>query len=186
MMCQNCNQNEANIKYTQIVNGVKKEMNLCGECAKKLGIDNISFNMHMDFSDFLVDIFDDINQDIIPEMFKKDSLSCGKCGNTYDDFIKSGKFGCDECYNNFNEKIDIILKNIHGANEHIGRNVKRIKDKESNNIEKYISNEKDKNSQENKKERRIKELKLRLKQEIKEERYEDAVKTRDEIKKLEK
>ena len=32
MVCQNCGKNEANVKYTQIVNGVKKEMVLCEEC----------------------------------------------------------------------------------------------------------------------------------------------------------
>ena len=38
MLCQNCGNNEANVRYTQIVNGVKKEMNLCSECAEKMGI----------------------------------------------------------------------------------------------------------------------------------------------------
>lgn len=38
MVCQNCGKNEANVKYTQIVNGVKKEMVLCEECAEKMGI----------------------------------------------------------------------------------------------------------------------------------------------------
>ena len=42
MLCQNCGKNEANIRYTQIVNGVKKEMALCSECAEKLGVENPS------------------------------------------------------------------------------------------------------------------------------------------------
>ena len=29
MLCQNCGKNEANVRYTQIVNGVKKEMIFC-------------------------------------------------------------------------------------------------------------------------------------------------------------
>ena len=29
MVCQNCGKNEANVKYTQIVNGVNKEIVLC-------------------------------------------------------------------------------------------------------------------------------------------------------------
>ena len=41
MLCQNCGKNEANIKYTQVINGVKKEIALCEDCAKKLGLDNI-------------------------------------------------------------------------------------------------------------------------------------------------
>ena len=34
MLCENCGENEANVRYTQIVNGVKKEMKLCDKCAK--------------------------------------------------------------------------------------------------------------------------------------------------------
>ena len=41
MLCQNCGKNEANIRYTQIINGVKKEVALCSNCAKKLGMDEL-------------------------------------------------------------------------------------------------------------------------------------------------
>ena len=53
MLCENCNENEANVRYTQIINGVKKEMNLCEECAHKLGVGEININMPIDFSNFL-------------------------------------------------------------------------------------------------------------------------------------
>lgn len=33
MLCDKCNQNEANVHITRIVNGVKVEQNLCSECA---------------------------------------------------------------------------------------------------------------------------------------------------------
>ena len=182
MICQNCNHNEANVKYTQIINGVKKQMSLCEKCAKELGIDNISFNMQMDFSNFLGDMFDNFEDSFVPTLRKKKELLCDKCKNTYDDFIKNGKFGCDRCYETFEDKIEPLLKNIHGANKHIGRNMKvnKIEGKSSVQGEKSEIKE-DKN---NKKEEKIKELQERLKIEIKEERYEDAAKTRDEIKKI--
>ena len=50
MLCQNCNKNKANVKYTQIINGHKKEMMLCEECSEKLGINKMNFNMPIDFS----------------------------------------------------------------------------------------------------------------------------------------
>lgn len=179
MLCQNCNENEANVKYTQIINGVKKQMNLCDKCAKELGIDNISFNMPINLSNFLGDIFED-TETFMPTLNKLGELKCKKCKMTYDDFIQNGKFGCDECYETFYLKLDSLLKNIHGANRHLGRNGKTLeKEKEENKIEK--KEEKKNNENENK----LKVLKVRLKQEIKEERYEDAAKTRDEIKKLE-
>ena len=63
MLCENCGKHEANVKYTQIINGVKKEMLLCEECAKERGINNIDFNMPINFSSFLSDIFDELNYD---------------------------------------------------------------------------------------------------------------------------
>ena len=186
MMCQNCGENEANAKYTQIINGVKKQMNLCDKCAKELGIDNISFNMPMNFSNFLGDIFEDMEQDFIPSLIKPETLLCDKCKMSYEDFLENGKFGCDNCYDTFENKIDALLKNIHGVNRHVGRNGRMIgENKNVNNIENNkITEQKDKVNKEDKKQAKIYELQARLKQEIKEERYEDAAKTRDEIKKL--
>lgn len=179
MLCQNCKENEANVKYTQIINGVKKQMNLCDKCANELGINDISFNMPIDISSFLSDMFEEDTTMFMPNITK--TLSCDKCNMTYEEFIKSGKFGCDECYSNFETKIDALLKNIHGVNRHVGRNGKTlIENKDINKQQdKEIKNEN------NKEENKIEELKTRLKQEIREERYEDAAKTRDEIKRIE-
>lgn len=190
MLCQNCKENEANVKYTQIINGVKKQMNLCDKCANELGINDISFNMPIDISSFLSDMFEEDTTMFMPNITK--TLSCDKCNMTYEEFIKNGKFGCDECYSNFETKIDTLLKNIHGVNRHVGRNGKTlIENKDINKQQdKEIKNEND--NEENKikedikeKQNKIEELKARLKQEIREERYEDAAKTRDEIKRIE-
>lgn len=175
MLCQNCNKKEANVKYTQIINGVKKQMNLCEKCAKELGVDDISFNMQMNFSNFFGNFFDDIESGIIPSLIKPQTVTCEKCGSSYEDFIKNGKFGCDKCYETFSEKIDVLLKNIHGVNKHVGRNFNVIESKVKNNESKIET-----------KQIKIEKLQERLKKEIKDERYEDAAKTRDEIKKIEK
>lgn len=172
MLCQNCGENEANIKYTQIINGVKKEMSLCDKCAKDLGIENINFNMPIHFSSFLDDMFE--MNDFMPSLIDgPKELTCDKCKMSYDDFLKEGKFGCSMCYDTFSGKIDSLLKNIQGTNRHVGRNSEN-------------NQESPKEVQEQKTNNKLNELKERLKIEIQEERYEDAAKTRDEIKKLEK
>ena len=61
MLCQKCNKNEANVKYTQIINGEKKQMFLCEGCSEKLGINDIHFNMPISFNSFLEDFFNDMN-----------------------------------------------------------------------------------------------------------------------------
>ena len=191
MLCQNCGSNEANVKYTQIINGVKKQMNLCESCAKKLGIDNMTLNMpSIDFSNFLGGMFDDDMSAFFPSLIKPETLLCEKCGSSYEDFIDSGKFGCDECYNTFTNQIDALLKNIHGANRHVGRDKRmigtsKIEKADKTNVEGEKNEIKKETSKEEKNQNKLKELQERLKQEIKEERYEDAAKTRDEIKKME-
>jgi len=179
MLCQNCGENEANVKYTQIVNGVKKQMSLCDKCAKELGIEDIDFNMPIHFSSFLDDMFE--MNDFMPSLIESNITvpKCEKCGMSYEDFLKEGKFGCSECYNTFSNRLDSLLKNIQGTNRHIGRSSKFI---ENN---KNIIENKQVEEKENKSVNKLEELKERLKIEIKEERYEDAAKTRDEIKKLE-
>ena len=66
MLCQNCNHNEANVRYTQIINGEKKEMFLCDECSKKLGIDNMKLSLPIDFSSFFGDLLNEYNNDLMP------------------------------------------------------------------------------------------------------------------------
>ena len=185
MLCHNCNENEANVKYTQIINGTKKQMNLCDKCANKLGINNISFNMpSINFSNFLEDVFKDDGNIFMPDIIKPETLLCDKCNTSYDDFIKNGKFGCDNCYDEFKSKIDLLLKNIHGVNRHVGRIGSSIE--RTDNINKTGEEKVKDNKKTNSNEDIINKLKEKLKVEIKEERYEDAAKTRDEIKKLEK
>ena len=54
MLCENCGKREANVRYSENINGLKKEMNLCEECSKRLGVTNhMNFNMpSLDFSNF--------------------------------------------------------------------------------------------------------------------------------------
>lgn len=179
MLCENCGENEANVKYTQIVNGVKKEMKLCEHCANELGIGDMDFNMPINLSSFLTDFWDDSQDGFLPGFTKTEELQCKECGMTYDEFIHTGKFGCANCYDTFSDRIDPILKNLHAANRHVGRKGK---------ITKTILNKTNMQKKETLETTvsKIDQLKENLKQAIKEERYEDAAHIRDEIKKLEK
>ena len=39
MLCQHCKKNQANTHIKRVINGEKTEMDLCSECAAKLGVD---------------------------------------------------------------------------------------------------------------------------------------------------
>ncbi len=179
MLCQNCGKNEANVHYTQIINGVKKEVILCSECAKKLGMDNI--DIPINFSSFLGDFFNDYAENALLPTIDQEEVKCRTCGMTYSDFIKTGMFGCSDCYDVFSNPIDSLLKNLHGTSRHIGRTPQNINqnleksDKKVNKIDKKNTYEAKKN-----------ELNELLEKAIKEERYEDAAKIRDQIKEMNK
>ena len=172
MKCENCGKNEANVKYTQIINGEKKQMFLCEECSKKLGVSDMQFNMPISFNSFLEDFFDDMNDiSFMPTLGAgSKKLQCSKCGLTWDDFLHTSR-------------IDPILRSLQGATSHIGRLGDVI---EGNDIKQDLDDkESEEVAKENKIVNKVDELKEELKQAIKEERYEDAAKLRDEIKNLE-
>lgn len=171
MLCKNCNKNEATFHYTEIINGVKKEIALCDKCRNKLGIGSLDFNIPLGMQDFFSDFFE--NNSYMPEIEFSKKLKCDKCGMSYDEFVQGGRIGCINCYDTFQSKLDLILKNIHGFNQHKGRILNSPKTK-------IIEQQK-----ENPKNNEITNLKNKLKELVKEEKYEEAAKVRDEIKKIE-
>lgn len=176
MLCSNCGKNEANVRYTRIINGEKTEFALCEECAKKVGLDDIDFSMPINFTNFLSDFFED--DAILPSFAKVGLEKCPKCGLTYNEFVNNGKFGCGECYNAFSDRLDAILKNLHGSYKHTGRAPKNIV-KEID-----IQKQETQTKKVDAKQEKIDKLNKDLQKAIKEERYEDAAKIRDEIKKI--
>ena len=181
MKCENCGNNEANVKYTQIINGEKKQMFLCEECSERLGINDIHFNMPINFTSFLTDFFNDVNDiNIMPTLGQNNPLECSKCGLKWDNFLHTGKFGCSNCYDDFEARIDPILRSLQGATTHLGRLGEVRK---GNNIKQNLDDKME--NTENKKLSKLENLKEDLKKAIKEERYEEAAKIRDEIKKIE-
>lgn len=181
MLCQSCGKKEANIKYTQIINGDKKEMALCEDCAQKLGIhEELDFHIPVDFSSLFGDFLGEYEEPgLLTGIAQVKPTICDECGMTFDEFTNLGKFGCSHCYDVFANRIDPILKNIQGQNRHIGRKGKLVK--KEKNLEEQIEKKK-----ETEKKSELEDLKEQLKQAIKEERYEDAAVLRDKINKIEK
>lgn len=178
MLCENCGKNEANVKYTENINGKVRELHLCEECSRKLGIGQIDFNIPIDFSNFLSGFME---PEFMPMLNGINRINCKTCGTTFDDILNTGMFGCSDCFETFQDRIDPIIKKIQGSNRHVGRLAKEI-DNKIGNEHKEVKKSEENNVNENK----LEKLQEELKEAIKEERYEDAAKIRDEIKKLEK
>jgi len=101
------------------------------------------------------------------ELQELDQQTCPVCGVSFFDFRSRGYLGCPHDYDFFNKQIDAFIRNIHGANEHMGKVPVRRMD----------------NTQE-----RMLLIKHRrdLEDAIQYEDYERASKLRDKIKEMEK
>ncbi len=194
MLCENCGKREANVRYEENINGRKREMNLCEECSRELGIGRMDFSMPINFSNFMGGFLEDFgNTEFMPMLSDLKTLKCDSCGYTFNDITKTGKLGCGDCYDIFGTRLDPILKRIQGENHHVGRLGKEIDKKidekfgvnNNQETEKQKSNKKSEDLNK-KKDSKLEELKESLKKAIKEERYEEAASLRDQIKNLEK
>ena len=102
MKCQNCNERQATVHYTETVNGVTKSMDICEVCAAKL-------QGATGFFPFFAEAF-------APQ--ETSVATCPTCGATLDFFKRYNKFSCPDCYNAFAPATDRILKQIHKTNRH--------------------------------------------------------------------
>ena len=124
MLCENCGKREANVRYSENINGVKKEMHLCEECSRKLGISSkMDFSMpSLDIPSFFGSFLEDFSTpEFMPFLNEVKQLTCDSCGSTFEDIINSGRYGCANCYDVFEDRMDPILKKLQGANRHNGR-----------------------------------------------------------------
>lgn len=169
MICDVCKKNNATIHLTQIINGVKKEYNLCENCAKETNTMNFmpDINLGKDFSfqNVLGGLIDYINGNSY-QIEKKDII-CKNCGMSYKDFKESGLLGCSQCYTEFKDYLNPVVKRLQGSSEHIGK----IPQRTSSNIMQK---------------KKIIKLKEDLNKAIAMEEYEKAAELRDKIKELKK
>jgi protein arginine kinase activator len=168
MICEYCKQRHANVTVTQIQNGQKIERHYCEVCAAQ-------------FHPFQFEASEEPAslQQLISNWFnftpsaKKESAgavtqvtkSCPTCGFTYRDFLQKGKFGCEHCYETFQQHLPNLLQRIQAGTKHVG----------------YV--EEERTAQ--KMEQEIADLRKQMQSAISEERFEDAAKIRDEIRVLE-
>ncbi|MFC4389190.1 UvrB/UvrC motif-containing protein [Gracilibacillus marinus] len=169
MECQECKENPATLHFAQVINGEKNEIHVCHKCAKEKGYlmhDDESYSLHHLLSGLFQFDHNKLNQ--TTKQPSSDLKQCDKCGMTYEEFARIGKFGCTNCYHTFKEHLNPIFRRVHSGNTvHDGKIPKRIG--------KDISNRK-----------QVKQLKWKLQQLIQDEAFEEAAKIRDQIKEKER
>jgi protein arginine kinase activator len=163
MLCEKCNKRQATVHLTKVINGKKTEIHLCEQCAKKG--EQITFDNSFSINNFLTSLIDSV-QDSPLKVDYIQTKKCDRCGMTYGKFKQLGRLGCPDCYNVFSEKLNILIKNIQGSENHTGK----VPKKAGNSLR--IKNE-------------IKNIKIQLNDAIQKEEFEKAAVLRDKIKELE-
>ncbi|MGO4369933.1 UvrB/UvrC motif-containing protein [Paenibacillus sp. 2TAB19] len=167
MICQECGKRPATLHFTKIINGEKTEFHICESCAREKG-EGIpgspnSFSIHSLLSG-LLDFESTGGHNFANQQH---AIRCEECGLTYTQFSKIGRFGCSACYQQFADKLDPLLKRVHGSTVHMGKIPKRsggqIQCK-----------------------REIEQLRRDLQAQIEQEEFESAAKLRDRIRELER
>lgn len=167
MKCQKCGNNNANTHIKTIVNGEFREYDLCSECAKKMGYNNIFSDIDSEFSGFLGSFFGNA----LPA--RSQATHCDFCGSTYSDIVKTGQVGCANCYEVFESLLLPSIRKIHGNTTHCGKN--------STSSQKLaVKKQEEKTDKE-----KLAELKAELEKAINEQNFEYAAELRDKIKEME-
>jgi len=112
MKCDLCDK-EAVVHLTQVVNGAMKEIHLCEEHAVAQGID---LNSPISITDILMGLSGS-QKNIASEL----SLACPSCGMARDEFRKTGRLGCPECYKTFMAELTMAIKAMHHSGQHVGK-----------------------------------------------------------------
>ena len=159
MVCDICHKNAATVHLTEIINEKVVEMHICQGCAQNKAQE---INEQLSISDFLGGL---LGAD--ERRAKEQVLKCPSCGLSYDEFKKKGRLGCGRCYRTFKHLLMPLLKKIHSATRHSGKNPKattarRVQPSQL----------------------RIEQLQKALQRAIELEEYEEAAGIRDQIKEL--
>lgn len=126
MLCEQCGKRPASVHITKIVNGQKSEHHLCEECARERQEEWTfpGFGAEPDFSlhKFLTGLLaHDPTWTAGPDKTVGRGEECRRCGLSYEQFRETGRFGCDECYASFGERLLPLLRRLHGSVQHVGK-----------------------------------------------------------------
>lgn len=167
MLCERCGERPATVYYTEVVNNKQKKMQLCEVCARQMQSEGFGFFPQMNLHNFLASFWNQVSglqQPVAPQT--REAAACPACGTPESFFAQKGLFGCGDCYRHFGERLEPLMRRIHGSSTHTGKVPRRTGGKV------LLA-------------RRIDHLKTQLREAVAREEFERAAQLRDEIRKLE-
>lgn len=160
MLCNVCGKGEATIHLTEIVNSQMLELHLCENCAHEKGSD---LKTQSSFNELLSGLNDLAS---LVGGQKKEELKCQVCGLTYEEFSRTGRLGCADCYHYFSKSLLSLIKKVQKGTQHVGKKPTKAPQETRTHMD-------------------LRDLQDRLQKSIQLEEFEEAARIRDEIKQLE-
>lgn len=158
-MCDLCSKEVATVHLTEIEKGKAKEVHLCEGCAHKKGV--------VSKSPSPLEILSGMIQQQVSALGEEGKQRCPYCGIKFGEFRAKGRLGCPRDYEVFHSSLEPLIRKLHnGADQHRGTKPVRLQPEVIREI-------------------RLREMKMTLDDLIRKERYEEAAKIRDSIRKLE-
>ena len=118
MLCEHCQQRNAHLQITQSINGKTITMHLCEICANEFKTKGTPFSFSL--QDFLKGFQEEDSDKIrIPGTISR--RRCSRCDQTYEDYQRTGLFGCADCYHHFRPVIMPMVRRIQGNQQHRGK-----------------------------------------------------------------
>jgi len=166
MKCQKC-QKQATFHITDLTGDDLLALHLCPDCAKQyLNTDESAPDKDADMMSGV------LQQQLKPlektadDLHALDSKKCPICGISFYEFRQAGRLGCPHDYVFFGDELEPLLVNVHGDNQHVGKQPKRgVRDTES--------------------QTELIRLRRQMKEVVEQEDYEKASQLRDQIRKIE-
>lgn len=149
MLCEECGKKDAEVIVTTVVNGQSTTRHLCRECVKKYKAGDIQAVLAAMLS-------------AMGQKQQSPDITCPRCGETYQEFQKTGMLGCPECYQAFRKELTPLITRVQGRAQHAGRRPP-------------VSEEEQKRLQ------MMEELRTKMEAAVAEENFEEAARLRDEL-----
>ena len=138
-MCDDCQINPAIVHLTHVEDNEAQTFHLCEDCARSRGIPFPDGDTLIRGLEALAQAAGaslgktHVKVTVKPakeaareeEREKEEDVLCPNCGLKLSAFRSSGRLGCAECYGAFEEQIEKILVQVHGAVSHKGKSYGR-------------------------------------------------------------
>lgn len=115
MLCEDCQEREAELQLTAIIDGEMRTLDLCSRCASERGLTS-SGSGTAPLADFLAQLGPET-----PASREGSGDPCPYCGITEAEFRRTGRLGCPQCYAHFEPQLRGLLRRLHGSPQHVGK-----------------------------------------------------------------